>query len=235
MHFPGVATYRFSADEEEVCAYPDGACRPDLIDDTYARTLLPFALQAFGYEALHASAVETAQGVLALCAVSGTGKSTLAYGLSRRGFSQWADDAVVFDTANDGIETVPLPFRANLRPASSSFFGSSEPALVTPAPAPLAAVCVLVRETAAEKPVVSLSRLSPVVALSALLPHAHCFSLRNRERKRRMIENYLALAARVPVFEVRFQEGFDRLETVLDVLDSQTWERREDHSEAIAP
>ena len=47
-----------------------------------------------GWEALHASAVLSPQGVVAFCAGSGTGKSTIARGLSERGYQLCADDAV---------------------------------------------------------------------------------------------------------------------------------------------
>lgn len=48
-----------------------------------------------GYEALHASAVESPEGVVAILAPSGMGKTTLAIELMRRGWPLFADDVVV--------------------------------------------------------------------------------------------------------------------------------------------
>ncbi len=51
-----------------------------------------------GYEALHASAVESPEGVVAVVAPSGMGKTTLATELMRRGWPLFADDVLVLST-----------------------------------------------------------------------------------------------------------------------------------------
>jgi hypothetical protein len=66
---------------------------------------------------------------------------------------------------------------------------------------------------------VTVERVSPSSAFPRLLGHAYCFSLQDAERKRRMIERYLDLAARVPIFELRFQAGLDHLDKMLDALE----------------
>src|SRR5690606_18526516 len=95
---------------------------PALIQDSYQRCVLPLVLQAAGTEVLHASAVLTPRGVLALCAESGTGKSTLAYGLSRRGYPLWADDAVAFEADETCTNAMPLPFALRLQRDAVRFF-----------------------------------------------------------------------------------------------------------------
>src|SRR5829696_6052636 len=122
MYLPGLASFCFGQDVEGVMALPHWPVREDLILDTYYRTVLPMALQVRGLEVLHASAVLTPRGVVALCAVSGTGKSTVAFGLSQRGWPLWADDAVVFETSESGARAIPLPFGTRLRPAAAAFF-----------------------------------------------------------------------------------------------------------------
>ena len=59
------------------------------------------ALHAHGDEAIHASAVLLGDAVVAFCGRSQTGKSTVAYGLHRRGCRVWADDTLVFDASAD--------------------------------------------------------------------------------------------------------------------------------------
>jgi len=73
--------------------------------------VLPNAAIAAGYEALHAAAVETGVGVVAIAAASGGGKSTLACELVRQGAPLFADDTVVLGRGEAGVEAHPsVPF-----------------------------------------------------------------------------------------------------------------------------
>jgi hypothetical protein len=65
--------------------------------------VLPLVSVARGREALHAAAVETPLGVVAIAAASGTGKSTLATELIRRGHRFFCDDILVLDGAGGGL------------------------------------------------------------------------------------------------------------------------------------
>jgi hypothetical protein len=220
MRVPGVGSFGFLPGSDEVVAAPEGADRPHLVHDIYRRVVLPMALQALGREALHASAIRASLGVFALCGDSQTGKSTTAYALSRRGYDLWADDAVVVEIGAHAIKAIPVPFTARLRPRSAEFFGvTSQPPPGPPANVgddreseALAGIFVLKRETdlAAESGV-EIRRLVATEAFPAVLTHATCFNLHDVERKRRMVEQYVDLTARVPVFEVRFLPGFHRL------------------------
>ena len=217
MVLPGVGAYVF--DDRTVQAFPEDGAGESLVADGYRRTVLPMALQALGREVLHASAVRRPDGVVALCAISGSGKSTLAYGLSRRGHPLWADDAVVLEPTPEGFRTLPLPFTLRLLPASADYFGTNGSGLEEPAEdAPLAAVCVLARVDEGDD--VEIERLDSAEAFPAVLTHAYCFSLDDEERKRRMVEAYMELAARVPVFRVRLRAGLERLPAILDGLEA---------------
>jgi hypothetical protein len=223
MHLPAVATFCSSATADEVLAIAPPGADADVIRDAYRRAVMPLMLQARGTEALHASAVATPGGVVAFCAASRTGKSTLAYALSRRGYPLWSDDAVAFEACDQGITCIPLPFRLRLRPDAASFLGgdgvgrervsNADEPRGDGNPAPLAALCTLTRGGAGA--VVEIERLSSHQALSALLGNAYCFSLDDPGRKRRMMERYLDVARLVPVFEIRFAPGLDRLATML--------------------
>jgi hypothetical protein len=222
MHWPRLASYRFDDEGGDVVAYPSGSASPDAVIETFHRMVLPLALQRRGLEALHASAVTISGRVVAFCAVSGTGKSTLAYAMHRlRGYPQWSDDAVVFEVGS-GIKAVPLPFDVRLLPeAAAAVTRSSAPrSAVLPSPlepAPLGAICVLARrEPHAFGGDVSITPLPSAGALTAVLEHAHCFSLTDLPRKKRMMEHYLDVAERVPVLQVRFRPGLDRLPAVVE-------------------
>jgi hypothetical protein len=213
LHWPGVASFRFSADGGPVTAVPYPPPQPDVIRTTFYHSVLPLAMQALGREGLHASAVSNANGtVTGFCGKAHTGKSTLAYALSHRGFTAWADDALVWELRGDQPTAIRLPFEVRLRPPVLSFFGHESHSDVSPprphtaTHAPLSALCVLTpTRIDSGAPPVSIERITGARALTTLLDHAHCFNPYNAVRKRQMLDSYLALLRRVPVFAARFQ------------------------------
>lgn len=229
VHLPGVASFRFGDVADEVMAIPHPPVRAKLIREVYSDWVLSVVLQALGVEVLHASAVLTRAGVIALCAASGTGKSTIAFGLSRCGYAVWADDAVAVEISGPQIRVVPLPFETRLRPASASYFsgeGGAMPARavrqdlaqVSPELVPLAALCLLERAGHGQEGL-NVERVDPSGAFPALLSHAYCFSLVDCGRKRRMVEQYVDLSTRVPVFRIRFPTGLETLPLTLDAIE----------------
>jgi hypothetical protein len=228
MHFPDLATYCFNQNKDEVLAIATDASDEYVIQDTFYRSVQPMVLQVVGQEVLHASAVLMPQGVVALCAVSETGKSTIAYGLSQRGYDLWADDAVAIDLAGPDVQALPLPFYMRLRPASAAYFGYEHAGIPAAASgnrgettgAALAAIFVLERmpQSGGDQEV-TLRQLSALPAFSAVLTHAYCFSLGDIERKRHMIHHYLDVARRVPIFTICFSAGLDKLPTILDRIE----------------
>lgn len=221
LQVPEIGTFHFVPGSENVTATPVPAVPLSSVEHAFRSVALPLVLHVSGFEALHGSAVSALGGVVAFCALSGTGKSTVAYGLSRRGYPLWGDDAVVFEaTRTGGIVAHAIPFTSGLREEAVSFFqpgnGFAEPTLVPPGrPQQIRAVLLLER-AGDQSEVVEIVPLSPGDALAALVPHAHGFNLGDYARKRRTLQTYLALAAQVPVMEVRFRAGLDRLEQVLD-------------------
>lgn len=228
MHVPGLGSFRFSTHGDEIAATVPSAAREELVLDAYRRRVLPMALQVCGREVMHASAVRSAAGVTALCADSETGKSTIAFGLSGRGYPLWADDLVAFDISNHFGRAISLPFKLSLRPPAAAMFD-----LDTMAPpiapetdehppgketAPMLAVCVLRRGDSGAAPV-AVRRLSLAEAFAAVLAHAWSFGLEDSERKRRMIHNYLDLAAGTAVFDICFQPGLTNLPAILNALE----------------
>ena len=232
MLLPEVASFCFDRTSPEVKAFPYPLVGEDLVRDTYLRCVLPIAVQVQGQEVLHASAVKHPQGVVVLCAVSEVGKSTIAYGLSRRGYPVYADDAVAFEAVRGRRpRVIPLPFSLNLRASSAAYFGvrqlhlgstEEETAKETSGePVPLAAIFVLKRAPDAPAPDVAIKclRLSANDGFAALLPHAYCFGLKEMERKRRMLRQYLLAAMHVPIFELHFPAGLERLPSILDTIE----------------
>jgi hypothetical protein len=67
-----------------------------------------------GYEGLHAAVVDSPAGVLAIAAPSGTGKSTLAVELLRRGWRLFADDTLILERDAGGVLAHPGTPHMNL-------------------------------------------------------------------------------------------------------------------------
>ncbi|MEA2680264.1 MAG: hypothetical protein QOK03_1986 [Candidatus Binataceae bacterium] len=226
LEFPGTAVFHFDRARRAVIAMPEPSVEDGLLYDNYYRAALPLALQYFGVEVLHASAVLTRLGVVAFCAVSETGKSTTVAVLSRRGYPLWADDAVPIeiDEGARGARALAVPFRLRLDAALSPAFRDldrsfrwPEPERLDLASAPLAALCVMQRVDSSQT--AEICRLSAIDAVTALLPHSYCFSLMEADRKRLMMRCYIELAARVPTFAVSIATGLERLPAALDQIE----------------
>ena len=222
-----VAMFHYSAVTGQVVGVARDSIPEQQVRASYCRIVLPSLLQALGYEMLHASAIRTQRGVVAFCGDSAAGKSTIATGLSRRGYPVWADDALVLEVGAR-ISAVALPFVVRLRQEPAEFFGlpgrgdgsSYDLFGIEEDPVDLAAVCVLRRRAGSEGgEVIGCHR--GTAALTALLAHACAFNLEDLDRKRRMVTQYLAVAARVPVFEAVVQPGLERLSELLDQLEAR--------------
>jgi hypothetical protein len=220
IHFPGVADFSFRPGHAEVVAKAQGS--PELVNDLFRTAVIPLALQASGYEALHASAVRLEDGVAAFCGFSGAGKSTIAYGLSRRGYALWGDDAVVF-APQDDVVCFQVPFTLSVRDPARSFFGAPEAGAVAESVddtnefGPLKVIIVLERLRGTR---IHVERMTLSEAIPVLLPHAYRFTLLDRVRARRTLEGYLEVASRVPVVRVQYEPSLAELPRLLDAIES---------------
>ncbi len=231
IDWPGVARFCLDGpDEGTVTAIPWQPAREWAIEEVFRRSILPLALQARGREALHSSAVLMPRGIVGTCGVSESGKSTIAFGLSRRGHPLWADDAVAFEASGDRVTGIPLPFRIRLRQPSAAFFGENSSWLERSVrceaePRPLAALFILSRTSSVRNDgLCEIQRLYSARAFSAVLTHALCFSLLDKSRKRSMFHHYMNLITKVPVFELRFQPDLNRLPALLDAIEQKVRE-----------
>lgn len=82
--------------------------------------VLPVVAIACGYEALHAAAVQTPAGVVAIVGASGAGKSTLAAELVRRGHPLVGDDVLVVGRDEDGVLAFPGGAHLSLEPGAEA-------------------------------------------------------------------------------------------------------------------
>jgi hypothetical protein len=220
-----VATYRFPIESPDLSvscvAEPDVGSSLKTIVDSYYRTVVPLALQVYGLEAMHGTAVETATGAVALCGRTHAGKTTLTYALSRRGNRLLADDGLVIDasTATRRVALQPIPFALMIREATAEHFGTPVREYVTvddgvsrvdTVPSvPLTAVVLLDRVENGELAVHALSKSE---AYMSLLNHCYVFSLEDVGRKARMMSAYARFANTVPVFRLTYPDGLERVD-----------------------
>ena len=212
MHWPALGTYVFGSDGP-VVAYPTpGSCHVAL-NDSFTRGVIPVVMLARGCEALHASAVLTGTGVVAFCARSGTGKSSLALALALQGATLWADDTVALPSDDDRIESVALPFPVRVDDRVREALGRrADVQFADPgARQPLRRVYFLTRDNTMDPGRPELNPVTGGSGFERLLAHAHPFELATAGRRRVMIERLLRIAAAVPLYELRFAPSLEHL------------------------
>ena len=227
---PNRGTFHFRPGLEFVTAEPDPQADEAAVLDAYRSAALPMAVQvALGSQALHASGVvASGLGVVAFCGLSQSGKSTLAYGLSLRGYPIWADDVLALD-ASDGesVRSLRLPFRLNLRAASVAHFDAADTDVCSAdddaeawTRVPLAAIFALERTRTSTGRRESVRRLAPDDGLIAVLENAFFFQPQTKDERRRMMRDYLEVIARVPVFALDVPPTLETLDALLDELEA---------------
>ena len=144
---------------------------------------------------------------------SGSGKSTLAFAMQQAGWRQFADDALLLRLDRDEVAACPLSFTPRLRPASRVHFAHDGALPSSPQPhpteVPLDAVFILRQDTDLDS--LRVSSVPRARAFSQLLPHAHCFDPVDPTHSRRLAQDYLGLAASVPVFMLEYGPGLQHL------------------------
>jgi hypothetical protein len=214
MRWPGVGTFVFDAPERDTQLVPEQGLPRELLEDAFRRGAVPVALLQREHEVLHASGILTPRGVVAFCAPSDTGKSTLAAALSASGREFWADDFVAWRVAGDIVDCPWSPSAHRLDDAAHDAVRSIEPTALSVVPARrarLAAVVIMSRVGRSGDGPAWLSRVPAARAFTAVLPHAHECAIGGPERVRRSIERYLDLCARTPVFELAFTPDLSRV------------------------
>jgi hypothetical protein len=208
---------------EEILVFRDEGVSDQQVEAALRRGVAGVFAQGAGLEILHAGAVAHDRGVIGFCGESGSGKSTIAYALSLRGYPQWADDALAFDAlvGNGQASAYPLPFEPRLRPEPTQHFKSpvNHAYGFGSGPRHLAAVFILDRQQDAEQ---RPAKIMPTVAAERFVmtfAHASYLDLPTDERRRAMVEQFLALAACTPAFTVSFSSGLETLGALLDRLE----------------
>lgn len=228
ISLPDIAAFKIPPPGGTVRAVALSGASDGLVEYLFHKRVLPLALQATGAEVLHASGVATPAGAVAFCGASGVGKSTLAYALARRGYPALADDALAVEVDDGAVRALRLPFTIELEPESTAFFSANGgvSALAAPIrdhqggdPVPLVALFTVDRTPTEDPGGFTVTRLRSAAAFHALLAEAYCFSRGDDERWRAMLQRYMTVAARVPVYRLRYTRDFARLPDLLDAIE----------------
>lgn len=185
----------------------------DAVSECVLGPALALALALRGTWCLHASAVVTPHGAIALLGESGSGKSTLAAFLGAVGTWGWrriADDALPVALAPDRVDALPhfpqlkLPL-------------DQQPSLGTPERMALRAIYVLSRPDAAQV-AAHIECLSPRGALLALVRHTVAACLFDEGLQAQHLEFCARTVTRLPVRSLCYPRGFDSLPCVREVI-----------------
>jgi hypothetical protein len=220
IDWPAVGVFAFSTGTREVLVWPKPNSQREAIVDAFCRVLKPTILQALEWQAIHASAAIGPTGLFAFCGPTGSGKSTLAFAMQQVGWRQFADDAVVLRLESDHVKACPLPFTPRLRSASrAQFADTSQPAAASLAESEettLVAVFLLQQNSSLLSP--RVSSIPRARAFPELLAHAHCFDAEDRAHTRRLMNDYLGIAARVHALRLEYPPNFEQLRQLTDAV-----------------
>ncbi|MBX6364828.1 MAG: hypothetical protein IRZ00_13240 [Gemmatimonadetes bacterium] len=223
----GTGCYTIAPDGSDIVWHAVPGASRGLARAAVMGPVLAAALHLRGVHCLHGSAVALGAEGLAFLAPKGFGKSTLAAALVRAGARLLSDDTVAVELGADGIvwpggQRVRLWRDAARRLADRSVrpvpvaTGKYEVTCAGPARAEgvrLAAIYVL--EPVGGAADVARHRLPASAALVALLRHAKLAHLLGVCESRTLLDRSLALARRVPVYELALPRGYGRLADVV--------------------
>lgn len=124
LTIPGAGLVRVDDAGRRVTVEPEAAGDPSLLDAWIFGTVAAVVGAQQGRFALHASAIEVGDAVVAVAGDSGAGKSTTSLGLVHRGARLIADDVSMLEVSDDGAVTVePYGRPLHLWPDTASAFG----------------------------------------------------------------------------------------------------------------
>jgi hypothetical protein len=230
--YPAAGAIQIDPAKQIILAYPEGDGARETLEMLIWREWLPLIYHICGWAVLHASAVWRCDGnrVIAFSGATGSGKSTLGFGLGlRSGWRQLADDNIGFTVNRDAVELKAVPNTIRLRPASADHFGHDAQAsawLVWP-PKPLVLDRVYLIE-----PHMDLATAAQIVPLKAaeaytsLLRQAYTHTLELPENNRRLLTEWLKLSGRVAVFRLSYRQSFKYMDDILDAIEAHVRSNR---------
>ena len=196
--------------------------------------VIGLVLRIRGVLCLHASAIQTATGVFALCGARGAGKSTLAASFALSAHRVLSDDVVALQQDAESFLVPPSWARFKLWPDSiEALYGSETDfppldsesvkrvvyALPTSNDAPAALRTIyLIDEGSAETGKPKIEEIDSMRAMVALASHTYCNYLLTPEMRRREFEQLQQLMRTITVRQLTVPRDFKALPAVRSAL-----------------
>jgi len=220
MDWPGLGTYLFGP-FGDVEVFPCPGADSGALHDSFIRGVLPVVQVAREHEALHGSAIAVDGRVYAFLANSGTGKSSLAFGIASRVGSHWADDTVLLSREAGPPRSLCLPFPPRVDEEVRRALGvhsGDVPRIAHGVTQPIARVYLLRRDSSLDPVHPVISAMPPAALFEGVLANAHPLDMGGPPRRRRMIERLLAFTAGVRGWEIRFAPSLEALPLLVDTV-----------------
>jgi hypothetical protein len=210
------------------------------VDGLLLGTALPFALHLKGVNNIHAGAVITPRGAIALMAAPGSGKSTLTAGLAAAGNLFLTDDILAISAGPEGFLAHPgFPFVSLSAGSIEAVFGAARvPAGLDPdpakdmkarikvdgtwanfstGPAPLKGLFIVDRRQSADlEP--TLERLPAPLAIRALVENTISVQFLPKPALERHFSFASKVATTLPVWRLSFPSGFSHSQKVISTV-----------------
>ncbi len=189
--------------------------------------VLPYALHRDGAWCIHASAVQTPDGVIAFVAPSGTGKSTLALACMQAGCALVADDVVVLRESRDGITVTPSGVPLRLHADTARAVGATASGAdawgkvrvdgaMADVTLPLAAIYVL--QSVGKDTVCAREARPTRAAALALLANGKITALLGKDVDGEVLTRCVSVAHRAAVYDLAVPRDLAQLGHVMDAL-----------------
>jgi hypothetical protein len=251
LRFPSCGDFLLSADAAEIrfCPLPgtpDVTIRHLLLDQ-----VIPLVLSRRGRVVLHASAVQTAHGVIAFAGKSGQGKSTLAASFAQNGCALLSDDCLVLRREKGRWIALPSYPGVRLWPSAANELlqdrlsqkdtltvevahytskrrvSESEVLPFAKSPGPVRRLFVLADDT----PTSALQRLPAARAFMALIESAYNLDITDTAFLRRQFEALGQLTEDVPAYAIHYPREFASLPALRQTILSHLQENADEDNE----
>lgn len=238
LRFSDGTDFEITADASSIEARADEGVPRESIRQKLLAQVLPRALSQRGHPVLHASAVATPWGAVALLGPTGAGKSTLAASFANPDDSWVADDCLVVDEAPEGLRAVPTLRGLRLRPDSAAALVASEGLAALPReiggkvwlPKPadtenlrprvhrLKASFVLHPREDSSSVSATVERLSPAEAVMSFVEHSFQLDITDSSVQKRRLETFSRFADQLPTYRLEYRQEFALLDSVRQTI-----------------
>jgi hypothetical protein len=239
LRFNELADFAIDKAGSEIVCRPRPGTPENTIQHLLLDQVIPLVINLRGGEALHASAVLTYHGVVAFAGPAGSGKSTIAGSLLKRGYSFVSDDCLTLSEKDREIYAIPAyPGLRLWNDAKAHLFGENgneksvahytsklrvdieeRPESYSPEPKPFVRLYDIINSTETDDTSdIRIEKLSPRDSFIALVRCTFRLDITDQEMLVRQFHFLKRIAARVSVRRLSFPRNFNLLLAVREAI-----------------